>query len=222
MSLINDALRRAKKAHQETSAPPPPAPSFRPVEPLPPAARGGLGLLAPITLVMVVLLGLLLFWQWSKKEGSSTAPTGGAQLNVSARTPTPEVTAQPTEVPGSPTPAPNASVSAKGVAGNIAEAKPAVSEHSARGSISSNTNLPAVLVETGASNRVAAPEPAPPAPAPLKLQGIVYNPRRPSAMINGHVMFVGDRIRDLRILAIRADTVLLVGGGRTNLLSLEP
>jgi hypothetical protein len=41
-------------------------------------------------------------------------------------------------------------------------------------------------------------------------------------MINGRIMFVGDRIRDLRLAAIRPGDVLLIGAGRTNLLSLEP
>ncbi len=41
-------------------------------------------------------------------------------------------------------------------------------------------------------------------------------------MINGRVVFVGDRIRDLRVVAIHRDDVVLIGGGRTNLLSLEP
>lgn len=69
------------------------------------------------------------------------------------------------------------------------------------------------------TNSAVATEPAPP---PLKLQGIVYNPRRPSALINGRVVFVGDRIRDLKISAIHADNVVLTGVGRTNLLNLEP
>ena len=56
----------------------------------------------------------------------------------------------------------------------------------------------------------------------LKLQGIVFNPRRPSALINGRVMFVGDRVRDLRITAIHPGDVVLTGPGRTNILSLEP
>ena len=60
-------------------------------------------------------------------------------------------------------------------------------------------------------------------PPPLKLQSIVFNPRSPSALINGRVLFIGDRIRDLRVTAIRRDEVVLTGVGRTNLLlSLEP
>jgi hypothetical protein len=71
------------------------------------------------------------------------------------------------------------------------------------------------------TNHAAAAEPST-AASPLKLQGIVFNPRRPSALINGRVMFVGDRVRDLRITAIHPDDVVLAGANRTNVLSLEP
>jgi hypothetical protein len=41
-------------------------------------------------------------------------------------------------------------------------------------------------------------------------------------MINGRVMFIGDHIRELKVAAIRSTEVILIGAGRTNLLSLEP
>jgi hypothetical protein len=41
-------------------------------------------------------------------------------------------------------------------------------------------------------------------------------------MISGRIVFVGDRIRELRVMAIHREDVLLVGGGSTNLLSLDP
>lgn len=68
----------------------------------------------------------------------------------------------------------------------------------------------------------AVVEPLPSATPPLKLQGIVFNPRRPSALINGRVMFVGDRIQDFRLTAIHPGDIVLIGANRTNLLSLEP
>ena len=41
-------------------------------------------------------------------------------------------------------------------------------------------------------------------------------------MINGRVIFLGDRVREYRVLRIRPDEVVLAGTGRTNVLSLEP
>jgi hypothetical protein len=60
----------------------------------------------------------------------------------------------------------------------------------------------------------------PPKPAPLRLQGIVFS-TRPSAVINGKTLFVGDRVREFRVVAITRDAAVLVGGGRTNTLSLS-
>ena len=40
-------------------------------------------------------------------------------------------------------------------------------------------------------------------------------------MINGKTLFIGDRFGEFRVRAITHDTVVLVGGGKTNVLSLE-
>jgi hypothetical protein len=57
-------------------------------------------------------------------------------------------------------------------------------------------------------------------PPPLKLQGIVFDPKRPSAVISGRTVFVGDRIRQMRVAAITAETATLTDAGHTNVLSL--
>ena len=41
-------------------------------------------------------------------------------------------------------------------------------------------------------------------------------------MINGRILFIGDRIRDLRVTAIHQDYVALAGAGKSTVLSLEP
>ena len=61
----------------------------------------------------------------------------------------------------------------------------------------------------------------PPVPAPLKLQSIIFDPKHPSAMINGKLLFPGDSFGDLRVQEIRRNGVTLVGAGKTNVLSLE-
>jgi hypothetical protein len=60
-----------------------------------------------------------------------------------------------------------------------------------------------------------------PKPVPLRLQGIVFNPKRLSAVINGKTLFLRDRIGEFRVAAIRQDSVTLIATGRTNILTLE-
>src|SRR5262249_38088763 len=68
----------------------------------------------------------------------------------------------------------------------------------------------------------ATPQPVVPKVTPLRLQGIVFDPKRPSAVINGKTLFVRDRIGEFRVTAIKQDSVTVVGIGHTNLLTLEP
>ena len=53
-----------------------------------------------------------------------------------------------------------------------------------------------------------------------KLQAVVSDPKRPSAIISGKSVFVGDKYGDLRVVAITQESVKLVGGGQTNVLVL--
>lgn len=58
-------------------------------------------------------------------------------------------------------------------------------------------------------------------PLPPKLQAVIYNPRNPSAVINGHTVFPGDRLGEFRVVKITPDSATLVGEGQTNLLLLN-
>ena len=167
MSLINDALRRAKETQQQTPPPPSPELPFRPVEPTQQIARRDLGLLLPVALAGVALLALLLAWVLTHPRGSATP------FEVNARTArVPQAASPASAPPAQPAPAPTLTA------------------------------------------------PPPPKPAPLRLQAIIFNPRRPSAMIGGKTLFVGDKVGDLRIVAIGKDSATLAGGGQTNVLSL--
>jgi len=84
--------------------------------------------------------------------------------------------------------------------------------------LSPDTNQ--VALGTASSNVTGTAATVPAKPAPLKLQGIVFNPNRPSAVINGRTLFIGDKIRDMRVVAITPDSATLAGGGHTNVLSL--
>jgi hypothetical protein len=60
-----------------------------------------------------------------------------------------------------------------------------------------------------------------PGPPAIRLQAIVFDPARPSAMINGKTLFVGDMLGEMQLVAIGRQSATLVGAGQTNLLTLR-
>ncbi len=225
MSLINEALKRAKQAHSQNLPPKASVPPMRPVEPEQPAPAKGFGAVVPIGLAVVAVAGILIFFLIWKRDSSSGSSVASVPLPVAARTPEREPAAsatRPSNASASVTTA-NAASTPVSMAEEHSPAAPMGTPHSLAASGSGATNPTIPAAESVDSNHLAgAAGPSTPAPAPLKLQSIVFNPRRPSAMINGHIVFVGDHIRELQVMAIHRDDVLLVGGGNTNLLSLDP
>lgn len=57
-------------------------------------------------------------------------------------------------------------------------------------------------------------------PPPPRLQGIIFHPTRPSAVLNGRLVFVGERLGEWRVTAIDARSVTVVAAGQTNVLEL--
>jgi hypothetical protein len=245
MSLINDALKRVKAAQQQAAPSASVGPQLKPVEPPAPAVRQGVNLLLPGALAVVALLGLLLVWFVRNKTPSVADTPVRAQMTSAA---VPVVSATASSTPVSPTrPVSTSRDSAAPSRAPVEEAtrRPAaeaqkVSETTNNsgaaqgGSIESKPGGSQVALassETNASslsngsstaitatNAIAQTEA--PKLAPLKLQGITYDRRRPSAVISGRTVFVGDRLRDMRVVSIQADSATLVGQGRTNVLSL--
>jgi len=75
-----------------------------------------------------------------------------------------------------------------------------------------------VIAPVGATNVAAVvPEPQPALP---KLQGIVYRPDRPSALLNGKTVLIGGRSGDFLVVAITQQAVTVVRAGQTNVLML--
>ena len=96
-----------------------------------------------------------------------------------------------------------------------ASAVPAPQKHLKLGQpvgASPGTSLPA----SGMTN--AAPLFLPP---PLKLQAVFFNPAKPSAIIAGTTVFVGDRIRQYRVTEILRDSVTLVSESEKKVLKLQ-
>ena len=237
MSLINEALKRAKEAQEQAPAPETPGPALRPAESVPPE-RATSSLALPVSLAVIAVLGLLFFWNQLFKRGDSTPPTS----THSAAIPTePQSASSPTTLnppaPDAPTAraatepvAPNAPTpSAATISGQAPPPSPAPASVGNQttpiapiASSSSASAPPMPLGGTTATNKTESTAIQPPRPAPLKLQGIIFNPRKPSAVISGRTVFVGDSIGDARVIAIRQSSAILAGAGRTNVLTLDP
>jgi MSHA biogenesis protein MshK len=105
----------------------------------------------------------------------------------------------------------------------VSQSIPAIGIVDTLAAIDSATSAsPAVAKEPETEPTTAAaiaPAPQPKSP-PLRLQAIVFNPKRPSALISGKTLFIGDRLGDARVVAIDRESATLVGAGKTNVLSL--
>ena len=179
MSLINDALKRAKQAQQQGS-PETPKVQFRPVEPARQPLRKNH---TTIWIAVVIIAGLIIgfVFRHLTRENKTATPN-----EVKARENVP------------PNPIPQASPAAK---------------------TASNTN--SVRHESSAQDIAAVPiiQQEEPRIVP-KLQAVVFDPKHPSAIISGRSVFVGDKVNDLRVVAISQESVTLAGGGQTNVLVL--
>ena len=195
MSLINDALRRAKQAQQRDRPPSEPPPHVPPIEPAQ-HARHNFGLLLPAMLAVIAMLILFVIWQAAQRSGTAQANKAKGQTEVTASTRTSPTPASP------PTP----------TFTKIAQASP----HSA----TMDAAVPGSEATAATNSTNALTEAPAPKPAPLRLQAIVFNPIRPSAMIGGKTLFIGDKLGELRVAAIDRDSATLVGARQTNVLAL--
>jgi hypothetical protein len=175
MSLINDALKQARRSQQNNP------PSVRP--PLPPVesvSRGGMSwfLLGAIVLLLAVA-GFFI------------------RLSLSKHTlPPPMVAAPATTLTTAP-------------------------ELSPIQQVESVSNVPPISTDASSDSNVVAAVPPPLPPPEPKLQGILFDPTRPCAIVNGITVFVGDRVGEFRVTAISKDKVTLKSGTETKVLSLD-
>ncbi len=202
MSLINDALKRAKET-QQNNPPAPPDLQFRPAEPGPdrnvlPAVLGVLALLA-----IVGLAGFFVWW-------TAQSHVDDQPVSIRAVGPPAEVAkASPAPVPA-PDPKPAVAIP---VAAPETNAVPATSSTPAVDA--------AAATPTATNTASAVSEVAPPKPAAPRLQGILFARAHPSAVIDGKTVFVGDQVGEYRVVTIAREGVTLTGGGQTIVLSTD-
>jgi hypothetical protein len=204
MSLINDALKRAKLAQQQAPATTAHTLQLRQLEPAPaPTTWRVPGLLVPVTIAAVALFGLLFVWQVSQRSDSPNRVEAKSPPASAANTPAAPVTVPPLAPPVVAQPNPPAQL--------VPSPTPAVPETPAA------SGAPK---DPAASTVPMVADAPPPGPPPLKLQAIIFNPRRPSALISGRIAFLGDKFGDLRVVGITRTSATLAGGGQTKVLSL--
>ncbi len=187
MSLINDALKRAKQT-QQANPPTTPSLEFRPVEPAQGEGRRTSLLLVGLSLVIVAIVGMCaaLVWYVSQKNG----PALRVEASADQKQPAPHTNA-PTQPAPKPTPP-------------VTVAEPAAA-------------APATIENL--ESTVAASDPL--KLAPLKLQGIFFNPKNPSAVVNGKTVYLGERVAGFFVLAMSPSSVTFANSTATNVLSLS-
>lgn len=95
-----------------------------------------------------------------------------------------------------------------------------------RTAVSQPVKYPSATNSIEKDQPVASPQKNPtdviPSRPTLQLQGIVYNPAKPSAIINGNTVSVGDKVAEWSVTAISNQTVTLQNGsGEINTLSMK-
>jgi hypothetical protein len=211
MSLINDALKRAKHAQQEAAPPPKTSDDLRPVE-MRQYGRQPVGLAIPALLGLASLILLVLLWQASRNANSR------GDLEVNARTkPSPAPAATP--APETASPAATAHASATQV--SPASATPTIAATPELAVATASNPVATVAGIEPSTNPMPVVAVTPPKPALPKLQAIVYNPKRPSVMLSGKTLWVGDKIGEYRVRAIDQESVTIVSATQTNVLTLE-
>jgi hypothetical protein len=209
MSLINDALKKAKRA-QEQAPPPTGAPEFRAAES--DHGRGsGPSLLMPVLLVAVIAIGGILIWLGLSGR-KPAAEVATPKQTVVASVPAPAV--QPVSAAPQPAAVVPPPVAPKAVPAQVAVEAPSPSVASAPPTAVAETvkAQPTTVISTNAE---------PPKPTVPKLGGIFFNPSRPSAVLNNKTVYVGSRVGEFTVLSITAESVTVVGMGKTNVLSLS-
>jgi hypothetical protein len=261
MSLINDALKKAKQAQQPLPVPTAAEPLLRPVESARPAPRGA-SWAVPVALTALVLAGSLAVWEFVRPSPARATVPAQPPVTIAPAKPAPAPAtlpvAQPARTPQTASPQATKPLAPKPQRSNPAPARqtarepskaPRVTSVSPTPPPSTTANVPPAPAPARPSpaSTVAAPAPAPalasaapptipaasqvtpsttpeaapPKPAPPKLQGVVLHPRKPSAVISGRTYFIGDRMGDLRVMAIQQDSVILYNENRTNVLTMD-
>lgn len=207
MSLINDALKRARAAQKDAPPPAPPTLHFRPVEAQDDSKRRP-NFMIPAAVGALVVFVFFLGWHLTHRS-RATAPENRGELVVNARA------AQPATIASSAAPRLAATQAAAQSLTNILAKSSG--QNSALAPVNDRAGAP---TPTDSSTNSAAIEALVVKPAPLKLQAIFFQPARPSALISGKTVFRGDKLGEFRVLAIDKTSATLASSSLTNILTV--
>ena len=211
MSLINDALKRAKQGQQQNPFGGQP---IRPLQPVDYAARSNYPLRFALAVLLVAALALSgwFFWKWWRSSGESHQTAGGESTTVSVEKS--KTSAKPVQRRQLIKVSTNIVVRTNSVG-----PPQSVALAQAVSSNSPNSAPPTNAAALAPPTNVAAP--APPSPfADLKLQSIIFSEDKRAAGINGELLYVGDEIRGARVMRIDRQSVTVERNGETNVLRL--
>lgn len=145
--------------------------------------------------------------------GPEPQPTRAAPVAAPASAPTGAPEAQPAALPVAELARPSAKP--------VANETPAVAAAAAMPKPVENAGAG----QTAAGAAAPAADPAPGAARPefpkLTLRGIFYSPTRPSALINGKPVFVGNVVSGARVVTIERDSVTVEFEGERRVMALE-
>ena len=193
MSLINDALKRAKQAQQENPPTTPPL-EFRPVEPSQKENRSTTLLVVGLTLVITMILGLAGVLVWFVSQSKQTPLAVAARVADAPLAPLPQKAPPETAPVIKPTP--------------TITSKPDSYIENPEEPNTNGVPVGAAIVDT-----IKLPA--------LKLQGIFFSPSNPSADVNGKTVYLGDRVNGFRLLAVSPVSATFGSATETNVLSLS-
>jgi cytoskeletal protein RodZ len=213
MSLINDALKRAKQAQQNNPPLPESGLQLRPVEPRQRPSAGPAILLGTALVVVAMLAG---FFSWQARQNRRVTQQIANVKNGET----------PTAKSALPTPSPSQAAAPQSQLA-VAAAPPtpdptalAAAEKPSKETAAPTSASPAAAQSATAPTASAVAPEAPPKPSPPRLQGILYRPSRTSAVIDGKAVSVGDSVGEFRVSAITRQSVTLVSASQTNVMNL--
>lgn len=213
MSLINDALKQAKQAHEQK-----PAPQFhgaplhthpvtKPKSALMPVLLG----VAALFVVLIAVIAMLLV-----KTFNVSAKT----VSVATSQPAAPVARVAEPIPVAATPAAVSLAASESQPTALQpQVVPAASGEPATQSLPVTTTVDSPAPPATAT--VAATETAVESTPNAHLQGILYNPTRPAAIINGRTMYVGERLKDIRLVDVTPESATVLWNEQTIELTLE-
>ncbi len=214
MSLINDALKRAREAERLRGESPPNM-RLQPVEPVP---KRSFGLWLPMAVVGLLILSLWSFFRWAGTP--STPPKTGPSEVMGNRLPAPfasRVIPNRTVSNPSSVPATEPKVDPPRVLRESPDTTRAPISTRAAPSIPAGTDS-AMTPAPGNSADASLPQP-PPGLFELRLQSVIYS-RNPIVVINGEVLRKGDSIGEARIIEVEPGRVTLSRSGTNLVLTL--